>query len=240
MCSLEKQGNIYILTLTGPDEHRLNPTLIDSIQSALRHIRAGPASPSSVLITTAHGKFFSNGFDLSWADSSKPRLKLMSSKVRSLVADLLSLPMPTVAAITGHSSAAGFLLALSHDYRLMRKDRGFLYMSELDINMVIPAYFMALIKCKVGDKAARREMIMKATKMTADMAVKSGIVDSVHDNAEETVKAVIWLGEELVGRKWDGHVYAQNRLAEVGEVLDKIGYYETVEGQNGKDTKSRL
>ncbi|XP_038690588.1 enoyl-CoA delta isomerase 1, peroxisomal-like [Tripterygium wilfordii] len=240
MCTLQKRGSIYFLTLTGSGEHRLNPTLIDSIQSALRRIKSEPTSPSSVLITTAEGKFFSNGYDIAWAGNSQSRMNLMDSKLRSLVSDLLSLPMPTIAAISGHASAAGLMFVLSHDYRLMRKDRGFLYMSELDINMVIPAWFVALIKCKIGDAATRREMIMKATKLTAEMALKGGIVDLVHDNVEETVKAAIGLGEELVGRKWDGHIYAQNRLVDVGEVLDKLETEETVEGQNGKDTKSRL
>ncbi|EEF33927.1 conserved hypothetical protein [Ricinus communis] len=35
ICTLEKRGNIYILTLTGLGEHRLNPDLIYSIRSAL-------------------------------------------------------------------------------------------------------------------------------------------------------------------------------------------------------------
>lgn len=66
MCSLEKRGNIFILTLTGDDDHRLNPTLLNAIRSALRRVRS-EATASSALITTAHGKFFSNGYDLSWA-----------------------------------------------------------------------------------------------------------------------------------------------------------------------------
>ncbi|KAI9084582.1 hypothetical protein K1719_032458 [Acacia pycnantha] len=61
MCSLEKRGNIFILTLTDTDEHRLNPTLLTAISSALRCVRS-EASSSSALITTAHGKFFSNSF----------------------------------------------------------------------------------------------------------------------------------------------------------------------------------
>ncbi|KAI3840910.1 hypothetical protein MKX03_006514 [Papaver bracteatum] len=38
-----------------------------------------------------------------------------------VIAKLLSLPMPTVAAVSGHAAAAGFFLALSHDYILTRK-----------------------------------------------------------------------------------------------------------------------
>jgi enoyl-CoA hydratase/carnithine racemase len=229
MCSLEKRGKIFILTLTGEgDEHRLNPTLIDAIQSAIRRVRAeSVSSKSSALITTAQGKFFSNGYDIAWAGSSQARKELMSSKLNSLVADLISLPMPTIAAVSGHASAAGFILALSHDYILMRKDRGFLYMSEVDINLVIPDWFIALIECKIGAPLARRDVVLRAAKVTAKEAVEKGIIDSAHDGAAETVSAAIRLGEQLVGRGWDGHVYAQTRVKLLARVLDEIGVSST-------------
>uniref|UniRef100_A0A6N2NL87 Delta(3)-Delta(2)-enoyl-CoA isomerase n=1 Tax=Salix viminalis TaxID=40686 RepID=A0A6N2NL87_SALVM len=228
MCTLEKRGDIYILTLTGSDEHRLNPTLVDSIRSALRRVRAEPASPSSALVTIAEGKFFSNGFDLAWAHSSQPRLELMSAKLQLLVKELISLPMPTIAAVTGHASAAGMILALSHDYVLMRKDRGFLYMSELDIGLVLPDWFMVLLKCKIGDAKVRSEIILTAAKLTAEMAAVRGVVHSAHVGAEETVEAAIRLGKELVKRGWDGNVYGKNRMVVLNEVLEKIG---TVTGE---------
>lgn len=211
MCTLEKQGNLFILTLTGDDEHRLNPSLIDSIRSALRRITAESTMGSSALITTAQGKFFSNGYDLDWASSNQSSLELMDSKLKSLVFDLFNLPMPTIAAVTGHASAAGFILAMSHDYVLMRKDRGFLYMSEIDIGLKIPNWFVALVKNKVKSPVAWREVVMRGTKLTADVAIQHGVVDSAHAGAAETVEEAVKLGEELVTRKWDGKVYAHGR-----------------------------
>ncbi|CAK7325651.1 unnamed protein product [Dovyalis caffra] len=246
MCTLEKRGNIFILTLTGNDEHRLNPTLLDSIRSALHRLRSEPTSPSTVLITTAHGKYFSNGYDLSWARSTTSqsttlsRYKMMSSKLREVASDLVSLPMPTIAAITGHASAGGMVFALCHDYMIMRRDRGFLYMSELDIGLVVPAWFMTLIECKIGDARVRRDILLKAAKWTAEMAVEKGIVDMACGSAEETVEAAIGLGEELFKRKWDGQVYAKNRMVVLGEVLDTLVSDETVGEENGKRSRSKL
>ncbi|CAK9176482.1 unnamed protein product [Ilex paraguariensis] len=65
---------------------------------------------------------------------------------------------------------------------------------------------MALLKCKAGSPAAWREVVLKASKLRAEVAVKMGIVDSAHDSTAETVVAAVKLGEELVLRKWDGHV----------------------------------
>ncbi|GMI83410.1 delta(3), delta(2)-enoyl CoA isomerase 1, ENOYL-COA HYDRATASE/ISOMERASE C [Hibiscus trionum] len=229
-CKLEKRGKLFILTLTGEDEHRLNPTRIDAIRSALNQIRSDSNSLSgSALITTAHGKFFSNGYDLAWAGSSPDKIRLMSSKLRDLVADLISFPMPTVAAITGHACAAGMIFALSHDYIVMRKDRGFLYMSEMDIGLKIPAWFMAVISCKIGDARVGRDVVLKARKLTAKQAVESGIIDAAFDNAEETVKGAVELGEELVKKGWNGQVYSENRKGFYKKILDKIGADETTD-----------
>uniref|UniRef100_A0A7N0UT56 Delta(3)-Delta(2)-enoyl-CoA isomerase n=1 Tax=Kalanchoe fedtschenkoi TaxID=63787 RepID=A0A7N0UT56_KALFE len=163
MCTLEKRGSIFILTLTSPDaEHRLNPNLIDSIKSALSTAKS-QATPGSVLITTAHGKFFSNGFDLKWAQQpGSPsgflaRVHHMVEHLKPVVADLISLPMPTIAAVTGHAAAAGMLLAISHDYVVMRGDRGVMYMSELDIGMTFPEYVMAVLRSKEGCDAGGQE-----------------------------------------------------------------------------------
>ncbi|KAL4576341.1 hypothetical protein LXL04_012433 [Taraxacum kok-saghyz] len=228
MCTLEKRGDIYILTLTGDDDHRLNPTLLDSISAAVHRVRSETTTPSA-LITTAHGRYFSNGYDLAWSQSDPDRHIIMSSKLRSLVRDLISLPMPTIAAVSGHAAAGGFILAQAHDYVVMRKDRGFLYMSEMDINLVVPDWFVKLLKNKIGSPAAVRDVVLRADKVTAEVAVAKGIIHSAHDTVEETVNAAVVLAEELVMRKWDGHVYGRNRKVLFADVLAAMNFDETVE-----------
>lgn len=214
MCSVDKNGNVFVLTLTSDDEHRLSPALIATIRSALSQIRS-QSTISSALVTTATGKFFSNGLDLAWAESSGSnsgfidRLSHLIESLKPLIADLLSFPMPTVAAVTGHAAAAGFILAISHDYVLMRRDRGVLYMSELDIGLTMPEYFKTFFREKV--QAARREVLLRARKLRAEEAAKMGIVDEVCEGVEETVEAAVQLAEKLAARKWNGEVYAEIR-----------------------------
>ncbi|XP_051117218.1 enoyl-CoA delta isomerase 1, peroxisomal-like [Andrographis paniculata] len=233
MCSLDRRGDVFILTITGDDEHRLNPTRIDSIRAALR--RAKLETRPAALITTAQGKFFSNGYDLDWAFSHQDptrrldRARLMSRKLRLLVEELISLPMPTIAAVTGHASAAGFILALCHDYLLMRKERGFLYMSEVDIKFKISAWFTAIVKNKIASPRVWRDVILKAEKITADRGVEMGIVDSSHATAGGTLEAAVALGMELVRRQWSGEVYAGCRRVMFEGVLATLRTDETVE-----------
>lgn len=235
MCTLDKRCNLFILTLTGDDEHRLNPDLISLILSTLDGAKS-QATRGSVLITTAQGKFFSNGFDLTWAQAAgsvsgaRDRLHHMVESFKPVVAAFLSLPMPTVAAIPGHAAAAGFLLALCHDYVLMRRDRGVLYMSEVDIGLSMPEYFAAMFRAKVSSASARREILLRGAKIKGAEALNMGIVDTVHDSADEVVEEAERLGEQLSARKWNGEVYAEIRKSLYPELCGLLGLSPKVFG----------
>lgn len=216
MCSLEKRDNLWILTITGDDQNRLNPTLIESLLSTLTNL-ASQSTPGSVLITTGKGRFFSNGFDLLWAraagseSAAAERLHFMVESLKPVAAALISLPMPTIAAINGHASAAGFLLAICHDYVFMRSDQGVLYMPEVNLGLPLPDYFAAVMIEKIKSPVVLRDVLLAGVKIKGKEAVKLGIVDSAHDSADSTVDAALRLGEQLAGKKWIGGVYAEIR-----------------------------
>lgn len=248
MCTVEKRGRIFILTLTGDDEHRLSPTLIAEIRSALARIRSDSLSSpySTALVTRGVGRFFSNGFDLKYSSSAPTsaaraaRLNSMVASFAPLVADLISLPMPTIAAVTGHAAAAGLLLAIAHDYVGMRADRGVLYMSEMDMKLPFPKYFLATMREKIKDLRIFKDIAMKARKIGAREALERGMIDFVKDTAEETVEAALKMAEEFVGRNWDGKVYASIRRASFPIICRAVGLEEESEEERTSLFASKL
>ena len=59
-----------------------------------------------------------------------PRSAPTSTRVHRLFARVLAFPRITVAAINGHAFAGGGMLALAHDFRVMRSDRGYFCLPE--------------------------------------------------------------------------------------------------------------
>ena len=90
---------------------------------------------------------------------------------------LLVLPCPTVAALNGHAFAGGAFLALSCDYRLMREDRGWFSVSEVDVGVPIPQPLMGMLEGKLTPNTAR-DALLTGKRYTADEAIAAGISDS--------------------------------------------------------------
>src|SRR3954453_9091080 len=117
MLDLRREGDVHILRLDD-GENRLTPPFLHAVCAALDELTAAPAP--GALVTTGTGKFYSNGLDLDWVLRHPHERDGYLDRVHGLFVRLLTLPMPTVAALNGHAFAAGAMLSLPQDYRVMR------------------------------------------------------------------------------------------------------------------------
>eukprot|EP01018_Ginkgo_biloba_P038036 Gb_17269 [translate_table: standard] len=220
MCSLEKRGKVFILTLLGDGDHTFNSSSVDSISNALKTVQYSP--DAGALVTTNQGRYFSNGLDLKWiVQNPSAHLDIIGLKLENLLASFMRLGVPTIAAISGHASASGFILGLAHDYRFMKKDRSVLYMSELDYGINLPRSLMAVIRSKLSP-GALRDVVLSARKFSAQTALQSGIVDSVFEDSAQTLEAAVREAEKLAGRGWKKDVYRGLRLAAFPGVVEEL------------------
>lgn len=171
--SLEQQGAVFVLNL-GDTENRFNYDSIAQLLSLLDQVDAAPGE--KVLVTVATGKFWSNGLDLDWMLAGDIPLGDLVSQVQELFARVLEAAYPTVAIIQGHCYAAGGMLALAHDVRFMREDRGFLCFPEVDIKMTFTAGMAALLSAKLTPQTAHQAMVL-GRRFTAPEALAAGIID---------------------------------------------------------------
>ena len=192
--SLTHRDSIAVLDL-GDDENRFSPPWLDDLDVALDQVVAG--APTA-LLSTATGKFFSNGLDLEWVMANADEWARYAARVEALLARLLTLPVPTVAAVNGHAFGAGAMLAMAHDFRVMRVDRGFLCFPEVDIRIPFTPGMSALIQSKTSPRTAIEAMTTGRRYGGADAAA-AGLVDSAvaEDALVDTAAQVV---APLVGK----------------------------------------
>lgn len=177
MPRLESDGEVFVLHL-GDGENRLAPGWLTEVESALDELdaRTGPRA----LITTGDGKFFSNGLDPDRLQTTGASATAYLDRVHRLFARTLASPVVTVAALNGHTFAAGALWALAHDLRLMRADRGFFCLPEVDLDLTFRRGATQLV-CSRLTPAAAHEALTTGRRYGGQQALDAGLVDATED-----------------------------------------------------------
>ncbi|XVV10229.1 enoyl-CoA hydratase-related protein [Actinoplanes sp. CA-131856] len=183
MPTLEKIDAVYVLDL-GDGENRFHPDWLTEINALLDEVVKG--DEPRALVTAATGKIWSNGLDLEWLFEHPEDYSAYGAKVHALLARFLTLPFVTVAALQGHTFAAGAMLSLAHDFRIMRADRGFWCLPEADINIPFTPGMSALIQSRLTPRTAHEAMVT-ARRFGGEEAYTREIVDSAV--AEDEVRS---------------------------------------------------
>ncbi|WP_370972019.1 enoyl-CoA hydratase/isomerase family protein [Amycolatopsis sp. cg9] len=160
----------------GDDENRFSPEWLQRVHSFLDGVEGA-------LVTTGGGKFYSNGLDLEWLTAHGDQAQQYVTDVQELFARVLTLPVPTVAAVNGHAFGAGAMLAMAHDFRVMRADRGYFCFPEADIDIPFTPGMAALIQSKLTPAAAIASMTTGRRFGGAD-ALETGLVDEIAADSE--------------------------------------------------------
>jgi enoyl-CoA hydratase/carnithine racemase len=153
--SLRREGDVFLLDL-GDGENRFNADSLQAIERCLDEVQG--ASAPRALVTTATGKIWSNGLDLEWMAANQELIGEFVPRLHELLARVLELDVACVAALQGHTFAAGAMLALAHDQRVMRADRGFFCLPEIDIRIPFTHGMNALIAARLSKQTAHEAM----------------------------------------------------------------------------------
>ncbi|MAF08772.1 MAG: enoyl-CoA hydratase [Acidiferrobacteraceae bacterium] len=217
MIDLTRHGNVFLLTMND-GENRWNTTFTRAYTEAIDEVERSEG-PAALVTASASEKFFSNGLDLEWRASEGEHRggdrAVFGREFMGLMGRLICLPVPTVCAINGHAFGAGLMLALTHDIRLMRMDRGYVCANEVEIGMVIPDAELALFRHKLPVNAFF-ETVQMARRWTGPDALDAGIVHQV-EPLESLLDAAMVKGEELSRLGANRAVYGRMKERIFGE-----------------------
>jgi enoyl-CoA hydratase/carnithine racemase len=174
---LEQRGDVWVLAMRS-GENRFNRDSIDALHGALDRVEQvdGPVA----LVTTGEGKFYSNGLDLDWLMSSDAGANAATfmDDVHRLLGRVLGFAGVTVAAVNGHAYAAGAMLTCAHDYLVMREDRGYWCLPEVDLGLPLSPAMFGVVASRLPAPALR-DSLLTARRYSAPDALAAGIVDEV-------------------------------------------------------------
>src|SRR5215472_3209601 len=177
-------------------ENRFNLDWLDTVNAALDRVQAtdGPVA----LVTAGEGKFYSNGMDLDWLASVPERAGEYLQMIYRVLGRVLSFPAVTVAAVNGHAFGAGALLAVAHDFAIMRSDRGYWCMPEADLGLPLTPEYMSVLRVKLPSRTLQ-EAVITGRRYGGPDALASGIVHQVASE-DEVLTQSIKLATELASK----------------------------------------
>ena len=175
MLDLSKDGEIYIVTMN----NQANMICLDWQQRMLAILDQLEHQPheDAAMVMIGIEKFFSNGLNLEVLNKlDQAGWSQFARQMNEIHRRLLMLPFPTVAAVNGHAFAGGAFIALSCDYRIMREDRGWICISEVDAGVPLPQGMMEFLRLRLPPLTVR-DAVLTGKRYTADEAIAAGFAD---------------------------------------------------------------
>jgi 3,2-trans-enoyl-CoA isomerase len=186
--------DIIELSLNRPPVNALNPELVRTLdQSISQAVDDG----ARALVLSGRPGLFSAGLDV-------PELLTLDEKGMrefwasffGLLARVARLPIPIVAALTGHSPAGGTVIALFCDYRVQAQGEFQLGLNEVQVGLVVPPVIHQALTRLIGVYAAERHLVA-GQMIPAEDALAIGLVDELAAPDQVVAEALAWCRRHL-------------------------------------------
>lgn len=223
MIRLERQDGVGILTMNHERENRFSPEFLKAMLEGLDEAEKDP-TVRAVVVTGGDPKFFSNGLDLGWLAANSDDMGKVLAYLK-LVNDIFKkwtlYPKPTIAALNGHTFAAGFFMAAHIDFRFMREDRGWICLPEVDINIPLLPGMIAICQATMSPKGFRR-LYYTGARLTGPEAVEIGFVERVYP-VEALLPACVEFASMLGKKKTATYAKMKRCIREdIARILDEV------------------
>jgi enoyl-CoA hydratase/carnithine racemase len=178
MIRTEVRDEVALVQLDRPVTNALGPELVHELGQALQGVRHDPLVRGLVL-ASSNDKFFSIGFDIPRLfELPREEFQAFYRDVSRVCLDLYTLPRPTIAAITGHATAGGCILALCCDYRFIAEGRKLVGLNEIRLGVPVPYLADCILRHLVGVRLAR-DVVDSGEFYPPATSYQMGLVDQV-------------------------------------------------------------
>ena len=191
LVTLESKEELALVRLSNGVTNAISPDLAEELSRVIAQVKKDCAG----MVLAGGEKFFSMGFDL-------PKLLLLNRSsmteffyfFNKVVFEILTLPVPTAAAIKAHAIAGGTILLLACDYRVAALGKVLIGLNEIKLGVPAP-YLPDLILRRIAGDVVASEMLYLGEFIDSSDAEKKGIVTSMFPKSDVEDKAL-----EIVAR----------------------------------------
>jgi enoyl-CoA hydratase len=171
MITAENTGPVRILRL---DHGKVNALDLEVVRALAREFRE--LGPSRGIVLTGTDRIFSAGVDLRrLLESDSDYTRAFLTELDALVQTIFEIPVPVVAALTGHTIAGGCLIAAACDYRVM--GQGKIGVTEAVVGLPVPPASLEALRFTVG--AGTAGLVLTGRTVEATEALALGLIDEI-------------------------------------------------------------
>jgi 3,2-trans-enoyl-CoA isomerase len=182
-------GPVRELRLDRPPANALSPELIAALLEA---VEAAPAEGARALVISGSPRMFSGGLDVPHLiQLDRPAIAATWRDFYALMRALATSPIPTAAAITGHSPAGGAVISIFCDARIMAEGEVRIGLNEVQVGLFLPPIIFKAMRRVVGDRQAER-LCVGGLLIPAAEALRIGLVDELISPDRVVERAVEW------------------------------------------------
>jgi enoyl-CoA hydratase/carnithine racemase len=193
---VESERGVAVVRLSRGITNAINLELVNELLQVI-NVAKLDAAICGLVLASANDKFFSIGFDIPQLyDLPQDEFAIFYRAFNRLCLDLYTLPKPSAAAITGHATAGGCILALCCDYRMVAQGHKLMGLNEIKLGVPVPHAADRILRQLVGQRNAR-DIIDSGAFYNPEQSLDLGLIDQVLPLAEvipATIEKVYGLG----------------------------------------------
>jgi len=214
---LSQQGPVAVISLNRPDKlNAINKTMLQELEAAMDHIEQEDSIYTVVLL--GKGRAFCAGFDLqAGVDANRRGEEAWREAIQydfDVIMRFWHFPKPTVAVVQGYALAGGFELALACDMTVCEENSRF-GEPEVRFGSSIVALLMPWY---TNPKQAKRMLLSGQDRMSAEEALRIGIVNEIVDEGEG-FKRGLALAEEIASMDPDSVRLTKQAINQSYEIM---------------------
>jgi enoyl-CoA hydratase/carnithine racemase len=173
---VEIRGALAVLRFNGIHGNAVNERLLDGLDQALAATTADGAVRGILL--AAAGKLFCPGLDLQVLSGfDRVGMDAFMAKFSRVMLTLYTAPLPVAAAVHGHAIAGGCVLAMTTDWRVLRRD-ALIGLNEIRVGVPLPWGVVQILREAVPGPRVE-EVCLLGRNYTNEEALATGLVHEI-------------------------------------------------------------